>query len=410
MQKISTYIFGLLLLLMFSCNLDKKELVLEDTYIGEIAMQGKSTPFKMEIEEDENGQIIATIINGEERIVLNEIERNGDSLHIPLHVFDISLDLEIQNNAISGTYTKHYEEDYVLPITFHKGDEKFLLVDTDVTPADFSGKWDVTFIEPKTEDTTKAVGIFEQNENQVSGTFLTPLGDYRYLTGVADDKVMKLSTFDGNHAFLFEATMKEDGTLKGDFYSGKEWYESWTAVRDENIELPSPDSLTYLKKGYDRIQFSFPDLEGNKVSLSDEKYQDKVVIVQIFGTWCPNCMDETKFLAEWYKNNKERGVEIIGLAYEQKDNFDYAKKRVEKMINKWDVGYDFLIAGTSDKEDASKTLPMLNQVLSFPTMILLNKEGELVNIHTGFSGPGTGKYYEEFKVNFNQKMDSLLAL
>ncbi|GAA5039906.1 hypothetical protein GCM10011506_39740 [Marivirga lumbricoides] len=410
MQKITTYIFGLLLLLTFSCNIDNKELVLDGLYIGEIAMQGKSTPFKMQIDEQEDGQIIATIINGEEQIVLNEIERNGDSLHIPLHVFDISLDLEIQNSAISGTYTKHYEDDYVLPITLHKGDEKFLLVNTDVKPANFAGKWDVTFIEPEAQDTTKAVGIFKQNENQVSGTFLTPLGDYRYLTGVADDKVMKLSTFDGNHAFLFEATLQDDGTLKGDFYSGKEWYESWSALRDENIELPSPDSLTYLKKGYDRIQFSFPDLEGEKVSLTDEKYQGKVVIVQIFGTWCPNCMDETKFLAEWYKANKDRGAEIIGLAYEQKDDFEYAKRRVEKMINKWDVDYDFLIAGTSDKEEASKTLPMLNQVISFPTMIILNKEGELVNIHTGFSGPGTGKYYEEFKANFNQKMDSLLAL
>ena len=120
-------------------------------------------------------------------------------------------------------------------------------------------------------------------------------------------------------------------------------------------------------------------------------------------------MDETKFLTKWYDENKNRGVEIIGLAYEAKDDFDYAKSRVEKMINKYGVKYDFLIAGTNDKEEASKTLPMLNRVISFPTMIIIDKNGELVSIHTGFSGPGTGKYNDEFVQNFNTKMDSLLS-
>jgi thiol-disulfide isomerase/thioredoxin len=308
---------------------------------------------------------------------------------------------------LAGIYTKHYEDDYVLPITFHQGENRFI-TDSNQEPSDFSGKWEVSFIEPKEQDTTQAVGIFQQNGKDVKGTFLTPLGDYRYLVGIAEGNQMKLSTFDGNHAFLFEAEMQNDNTLKGDFYSGKDWYESWTAFRNEDAELPNPDSLTYLKKGYDNIYFSFPNLEGEKVSLKDEKYQNKVVIVQIFGTWCPNCMDETKFLSQWYDKNKDRGVEIIGLAYEAKDDFAYAKSRVEKMKSKYDVKYDFLISGTNDKEEASKTLPMLNRVISFPTMIIIDQDGDLVNIHTGFSGPGTGKYYDDFVRNFDKKMDELL--
>ncbi len=402
------YVLLILVAGVMACNPQKHKIVLDGVWIGKISMQNKETPFKMQIDESDEGKITAIIINGEEQIPLDEITREDDSLHIPLHVFDISLDLAIHNSALSGIYTKHYEEDYALPITFHKGDEKFILVNEDEAPSDFSGKWEVTFIEPKEQDTINAIGIFEQNENEVSGTFLTPTGDYRYLTGSADKNTLKLSTFDGNHAYLFEASLQEDSTLIGDFYSGKDWYESWTAFKNEKAKLPSPDSLTYLKRGYDNINFSFPNLENEKVSLSDEPYKDKVVILQIFGTWCPNCMDETKFLSNWYDNNKDRGVEIIGLAYEQKDDFDYAKKRIEKMIGKWNVNYDFLIAGTSDKEEASKTLPMLSEVISFPTMIIIDKDGEVVNIHTGFSGPGTGKYYDEFVTNFNQKMDVLL--
>jgi thiol-disulfide isomerase/thioredoxin len=400
------YLFGIVSLLL-ACSPQKEKIDLSGKWIGEINMQDKIMPFEMQLKEAQDGNITATIINGEEEIILDEIEKRNDSLHIPLHIFDITIDVKIGNNVLAGTYTKHYEDDYVLPITFHQGKDRFIS-NSDQEPADFSGKWEVTFIEPKEQDTTQAVGIFRQNREDVKGTFLTPLGDYRYLVGIVEGEQMKLSTFDGNHAFLFEAELQEDNTLKGDFFSGKDWYESWTAFRNEDVKLPHPDSLTYLKKGYDNIYFNFPNLEGEKVSLKDEKYQDKVVIVQIFGTWCPNCMDETKFLTKWYDENKDRGVEIIGLAYEARDDFQYAKSRVEKMINKYDVKYDFLIAGTNDKEEASKTLPMLNRVISFPTMIIIDKNGELVSIHTGFSGPGTGKYYDEFVENFNTKMDRLL--
>jgi thiol-disulfide isomerase/thioredoxin len=400
------WLFGIFSLLL-SCSTQKEKIVLSGNWIGEISMQNRTMPFEMQIQEQQDGGISAMIINGTEEIILDEIVKRNDSLHIPLHIFDITIDVQIRNNELAGTYTKHYEDNYVLPITFHQGENRFIS-NSEEKPSDFSGKWEVSFIEPKEQDTTEAVGIFQQNGEDVKGTFLTPLGDYRYLVGKATGNQMKLSTFDGNHAFLFEAEMQADNNLKGDFYSGKDWYESWTAFRNEKAKLPSPDSLTFLRKGYDNIYFSFPNLEGEKVSLTDKKYQGNVVIVQIFGTWCPNCMDETKFLTQWYDKNKERGVEIIGLAYEAKDDFQYAKGRVEKMIDRYDVHYDFLIAGTNDKEEASKTLPMLNSVISFPTMIIIDKNGDLVSIHTGFSGPGTGKYYDEFVEKFNMKMDSLL--
>jgi thiol-disulfide isomerase/thioredoxin len=166
--------------------------------------------------------------------------------------------------------------------------------------------------------------------------------------------------------------------------------------------------VTYLKEGYDRITFSFPDVEKNMVSPSDEKFENKVLVLQIFGTWCPNCMDETKFLTEWYKSNSDRGVEILGLAYERKDDFAYASERVKKMKTKLGVPYDFVIAGVNDKKKAAETLPMLNHVLAFPTMIFIGRDGKVKHIHTGFEGPGTGEYYEKFKGRFNEIINELL--
>jgi thiol-disulfide isomerase/thioredoxin len=181
------------------------------------------------------------------------------------------------------------------------------------------------------------------------------------------------------------------------------------AKKNDFASLPDPESLTYLKKGYEKIEFTFPDINGKSVTLNDEKYKNKVVILQIFGTWCPNCMDETKFLAPWFLENKDRGVEIIGLAYERKNDFTYASGRVKKMINKFNVPYDFVIAGTNDKAKASETLPQLNKVVAFPTTIFIGKDGKVKKIHTGFTGPGTGKYYDLFVQHFNETVNELLT-
>ena len=47
--------------------------------------------------------------------------------------------------------------------------------------------------------------------------------------------------------------------------------------------------------------------------------------------------------------------------------------------------------------------------MSYPTTIFIDKKGKVREIHTGFSGPGTGKYYDEFVTEFNQLMDKLIS-
>jgi thiol-disulfide isomerase/thioredoxin len=271
----------------------------------------------------------------------------------------------------------------------------------------FTGKYSVTFT--NASDTTPAIGIFSnKNGNIVEGTFLTPTGDYRFLEGNIIDGKLFLSTFDGNYAYLFTAEKTSDSTLIGNYWSGLSWHQTWTATLNRDASLPDADKMTYLKDGYEKIDFSFPDINGNLISPTDEKYKDKVLIIQLFGTWCPNCMDETRFLAPWYEENKDRGVEIIAIAYENKPEFDYASKRVEKVIDKMDVGYDFVLAGSRDKQEASKTLPMLNRVVAFPTTIFIGKDGKVKKIHTGFNGPSTGVYYEQFMQRFNETINELL--
>ena len=391
---------------LFSCSSknEMKTTLNQGLWRAEIRMQQDTLPFNFEVLKN-GDEYRANLINGDQEIIpLDEIEVTGDSVFITLHIFDIELRAKINDNILEGLYIKNYEEGYRVPFTAkHTNTKRFL---NPMSSSKFDGKWQVTFVE---EDTIKfpGIGIFKKERDLLKGTFLTETGDYRYLEGTATDSTMSLYTFDGNHAFIFNATAKND-SIKGEFLSGMEYRATFSGYKNQDAKLTNADDLTFLKEGYDNIAFSFPGLDGKTVTLNDKKYQDKVVLLQIFGTWCPNCMDETIFYADWYNKHQNEAIEIIGLAYEAKDDFEYAKARVEKMKAKYNVGYDYVIAGVYDKEAAAKTLPMLNHVLSFPTTIFIDKKGKVRKIHTGFSGPATGIYYEEFKNDFNSFVNQLL--
>jgi peroxiredoxin len=272
---------------------------------------------------------------------------------------------------------------------------------------DFSGKWEVNFEGP--ERSKQAIGLFNQKGKNVEGTFLTPTGDYRFLAGNVDGRSMKLSTFDGSHAYLFEAEMLEDGTISGEFWSGKSWNQTWKAVKNPAFELPDPYALTDLSDIEGEVSFTFADENGKNISLADARFENKVVLIQILGSWCPNCMDETKFLVDWYDRNKNRGVEIIGLAFERKADPEYAQARIRKLREKLNVNYPVLIAGTTEKSSVKEAMPWLKTLKSYPTTIYLDRKHKVRKIYTGFSGPGTGEYYDHFVNEFNVSMDHLLS-
>jgi thiol-disulfide isomerase/thioredoxin len=147
------------------------------------------------------------------------------------------------------------------------------------------------------------------------------------------------------------------------------------------------------------------------VSLDDEQFKNKVVVVQIMGTWCPNCLDESKYYSEYYKNNKNKDIEFIALAFEYAKTKEKAFNSIGRLKDRVGIEYPILLAqhGSSDKAKAQEKLPMLNHVLSYPTSIFIDKEGKVRKIHTGFNGPATGEKYIEFKKEFEGFIDELLA-
>jgi thiol-disulfide isomerase/thioredoxin len=154
-------------------------------------------------------------------------------------------------------------------------------------------------------------------------------------------------------------------------------------------------------------RFSFPDIEGNIVSLNDEKYRNKVLIIPVTGTWCPNCIDEAAFLSPWYKKNKDRGVEIITIHYERQADTGFSRKVMRRFRNRFNIQYDQLFGGLSDS-DTVRTSLALPEFRAFPTTLFIDKKHRIAKIHSGYSGPATGKFYDDFIREFNEEVDKLL--
>ncbi|GAB2778451.1 thiol-disulfide isomerase/thioredoxin [Hymenobacter luteus] len=398
------------------------------TWRGVLAAQGQEIPFLFDVEAGNNNQPVAVYLrNGEERLKLDEIKTVGDSTTIRLGVFDAALVVRTDGaDKLKGAWVKYDAKDpYRVAFTATKTTDTPALFAGDTKSASMFGdlRRGATFRVEFRDDEGKtypAVGIIRQdstNSSALTGTFLTTTGDYRYLAGnlvtKGGQEHIMLSTFDGSHGFLFDGKLAKPGNINqisGDFYSGKSGHETWTATLDPNAKLPDANALTGMKPGQKKLDFKFPSImEGGSISPADPKYKGKVVVVQILGSWCPNCMDETNFLAPWYEKNKQRGVEIIGLGYERTTDQKVAAQKLLKMKQRMNVGYDLAVAGEANKDAASQSLPQVQKVLAFPTTIFLDKKGEVRKIHTGFSGPGTGKYYEQEVAEFNKTIDQLLA-
>ncbi len=362
--------------------------------------------------KDSSGSKHLFILNGAERIPTEKFRAMNDSIFFQMPVFESSFRAQVdENGAIRGMWIVQLAQGFrEMPFTAYPADYRFrpgnngknLLVE---------GRWAVTLSRIDTNKTRPAVGEFIQKGSVVTGTFLTPTGDYRYLEGIVSGDSLKLSTFDGHHSFLFLAKRKSEGILEGMFYSGAAHAEKWTAVKDPNAKIPEGAARTRMREGETRLNFRFPDLDSNIVSINDERFKHKVVIVQIMGSWCANCMDETRFLSDYYLQNRDRGFEVVSLCYERSTNFSRSVASIRKFQQRFNVQYPLLVSGVTSDDTAKteKTLPQLDRISAFPSFLVLNKKGEVVNIHLGFEGPGTGEHHEKFKKEFHEMIERLLS-
>lgn len=373
------------------------------------AEAGIEIPFNFSLAYQGKKPVI-TIRNADERIRVEEITLKGDSVFFKMPVFDTEFRARRVGDNLEGLWINHYKTiNNTMPFKAVFGDDRrFLFVPGKANPV-FEGRWETTF-SPGGKDSSKAIGIFHHLEQSdyVTGTFLTETGDYRYLEGMKNGNTLYLSCFDGSHAYLFVAEHDAQRQLKGKFYSGPSWAEDWTARPNDAFRLRDAEGITFLKNKDEVFEFSFPNTEKKTIALSDKRYAGKPVIIQVMGSWCPNCMDESIYLAELYRRYKAEGLEIIALAFEKTTDAEKATAQVLRMKKRLRMDYEVLITSQTGKTRASEILNQVNAISAFPTTIFLNKAHRAVKTHTGFSGPATGNEYELFRQSTESLVKKLL--
>ncbi|NIJ50993.1 peroxiredoxin family protein [Dyadobacter arcticus] len=412
MRLIISAAVTLFCLIQFACKPAADPTLKNGVWRATLNRENQQLPLLLDITKNPDGKTYTIFaLNGAEKLQLDSAYFENDSIVIPMQLFDAKIIAKAEPESLKGIYYRVANGVITgsLPFEAKAGESyKFFKSGEAKSSKNVTGKWATFFMDDK-GDSTQAVGNFTQTGTDVTGSFLTTTGDYRFLTGSVNGDSLFLSTFDGSNAKLFKAAIGENGILKGSLWSGVKAYKTWEARLDPKAELPDAAKLTFLKPGFETVDFSFPDSDGKVWSLKDPSFKDKAVIIQIMGSWCPNCMDETNFMAPWYQKNKDRGVEMVGLSFERSDKPEVANPKIRRMISRFDIDYPILLAGTNTDEATAKALPMLNKVMSYPTTIFIDKKGKVREIHTGFSGPGTGKYYDEFVSDFNSLMDKLIA-
>lgn len=372
-------------------------------------------PFNFEVIYDTPDSFHLVIHNGDERIVVSDISTGvdrrvaRDSIRIDFPIYDSHIQAQYEEDAIEGWWVVRNRKDYRIRFRALHGQPYRFFQTLDPPAADLTGKWDCTFgIE--TEEPSRSIGEFVQKGNHITGTFLSPTGDDRFLDGVVNGDRLHLSVFDGSHAYLYEAKILPDGQLTGIYRSGNHFKTYWEGTRTDSLELKNlgdPLELTSLKNK-ETFSLALPASDGRIIDISKDNYAGKPKIIQIMGTWCPNCKDETTFLLEYLKQNPNPGFEILGVSFERHTDTTKAIAAIKTYKEKMNIPYYIVYGGSNNKEKAAETFPMLNKVVAFPTLIFLDSKNNVIAIHTGFTGPATSSYVD-FKKEFEilvQKMTS----
>jgi thiol-disulfide isomerase/thioredoxin len=399
------FLFLLLFISVFSESLNAQTRVRKGHWTGDLEIEENVLmPFRFYYNSKKQ---LLEVHNASEVVGLEFAGMSGDTALYNFSTYNSHLAIYKKScgKVVGKFVNRDRKTQGVIPFeaTFAGRKKKFKQTET---TENISGKWQVSFAAFQ-DNEYPAIGLFEQDEKgRVTGTFMTETGDYRFLEGKMDGDRLILSGFSGGQVFYFDAKIVS-GNLFGTFYSGKHYSNKWIAQRNEQFELTNPYEKTFRVTN-EPLTFKKPDLEGKDYEFPNASTSGKVVIIQILGSWCPNCLDETVFLRDLYNSYSGEGLEIIALGYEIPETYEGQRDRLIRYVEKAKVPYTVLVGGKVSKAETAKDFPMLNDIYSYPTTIFINRAGEVVQIHTGFNGPGTGEVYEQYVIETEKLIQKLL--
>ena len=153
--------------------------------------------------------------------------------------------------------------------------------------------------------------------------------------------------------------------------------------------------------------FAFPDLDGHRVANTDARFRGKVVVVDVMGSWCPNCHDEAPFLQSLYDKRHGQGLEVVALDFEQQPDQLTDPARLKAFVERYHIGYTVLLCGLT--KEVHDKLPQAANLAAWPTTFFLGRDGRVREVHVGFTSPGSGARDVQTRAAVEREVSTLLA-
>jgi thiol-disulfide isomerase/thioredoxin len=132
-----------------------------------------------------------------------------------------------------------------------------------------------------------------------------------------------------------------------------------------------------------RLAFSLPDLNGKTVSLDDARFKDKVVLIDVWGTWCGPCIMAIPYLNQFHERYQPYGLEIVGIAFEIGTDRERAET-LNRFLADTPIGYQVLLGGSLEGDSVGKALPALKNFWAYPTVVYIGRDGRVRRVEVSF--------------------------
>ena len=394
---------AVVLLLLASASIARAQTI-AGLWDATVVVNGVEVPFRMEL-AGSGGGVKGSFFNGDEKVASTTGQLTNGTLVLSFDEYETKLEATLMKDGrLEGQYSRGTRG---APYPFRAN--RFVAAPpTDDKVPSIAGLWNIQTKSSKGESAWHL--IVRQSGPEVSAAILRVDGDTGTLTGSYRGGAFVLGHFSGARPMRLEIAPQADGSLT--LVQNDERDKPLTAIRAEQAAakgLPQPSDpsrFTSVKDPTEPLRFSFPDLNGKIVSNTDQRFRGKVVIVDISGSWCPNCHDETPFLVELYRKYHDRGLEIVAVSFEEAAQLKNPT-RLRAFIKHYGIQYTVLLAG--EPREANDKLPQTVNLNSFPTTFFLGRDGRVRSAHAGFPGKASGAFHDQAKQEITHTVEQLLA-
>jgi thiol-disulfide isomerase/thioredoxin len=376
---------------------------------------GEEVAFTVEVKR-EGGQISGSLVNGEERTPSTSGSIDGKTLKLRFDFYDGELVAEIDGDEMRGTFDRQWNKQTLkreLRATRQPEGTLSPKAGTSNSP-DLSGEWVLRVGDAPKQRLWRAT--FKQRQGEVRGTIIPVSGDWGELAGTFENDQLTLNRFDGINSRVLRARLTPQGKLEGSVDLGL--FDPKRTVVAERLDegnkeliasLPDPNKHARMSNPAEPLRFSFPDLDGKIISSTDDRFKNKVVIVSITGSWCPNCHEEAPVMQEFYDRYRAEGLEVVALAFEYTGDASRDLEQLKIFDKRHNISYPILLAGSTEEGEVNRKLPQLVNFGAYPTTIFIGRDGLVKHIHTGFEGRATGDRFTKLKAEYEELIKALLG-